>query len=177
MLEGAYGTIIFGRVLGRIQTFSQITRKYSGRYGTHLVHLQKPLLEWAGSDILQIEMTISLNAAWCGDPNLLLAEWHFYHENAMAAPLIVGGKPMGPGLSLFVVTDLDETHKFWLGSGQLLGAEITVTFKEYIPFADTTGVLSTLGIPGFGNVLQGSTGVASLVPNFTGVLPVGGGGP
>jgi hypothetical protein len=161
MIEGAFGTIIFGRVQGRIETFEEIGRKYSGRFGSHMVHLQKPLLEWAGSDLLQIDLKISLNAAWCGDPNVLLAEWHFYHENALAAPLIVGGKPMGPGLSLFVVTDLDETHKHWLRGGKLLSVELSVSFKEYIAFADTTGPLSTLGVPGFGGGLPGMGQVLS----------------
>lgn len=176
MIEGAYGTIIFGRVLGRIQTFDDVSRRYTGRFGTHNVHLQKPLLEWAGSDLLQVEMKISLNAAWCGDPNILLAEWHFYHENALAAPLVIGGKPMGPGLSLFVVTDLNEAHKFWLASGQLISCDLSVTFKEYQAFADTTGILSTLGLPGFGGVLTGQTGALSAIPNFSGGIPGLGGG-
>jgi hypothetical protein len=87
-----------------------------------------------------------LNASWCGDPNPLLAQWHFLHENAMAAPLIVGGKPMGPGLSLFVITEIHEKHKTWLKGGRLIAVELDVTFKEYIPFAE--GLLSALGISG-----------------------------
>jgi hypothetical protein len=166
MIEGLFGTILFGRLMGRIATFEEVTRKYTGRFGQHNVHLQKPLLEWAGSDLLQVEMKISLNAAWCGDPNLLLAEWHFYHENAIAAPLVVGNKPMGPGLSLFVVTDLSETHKNWL-RGQLIAVELSASFKEYQAFADTTGILSSLGLPGFGalgGALTGQTGLLSALP-------------
>src|SRR5262245_43703445 len=99
MVEGVFGSIIFGRAMGRIHTFYEIDRKYKGRYGAHMVHLRKPLLEWAGNDLLEIEMSLTLDASWCGDPNPLLAQWHFYHEGAIAAPLIVGGKPLGPGLS------------------------------------------------------------------------------
>jgi len=146
-MEGIYGAIIFGKAQGRIHTFSGITRKYTGRYGSHMVHLRKPLLEWAGNDLLKISMKISLNASWCGDPLPLLAQWHFFHENAIMAPLIVGGKPMGPGLSLFVITDLAEEHKYWLSGGKLIGVDLDVQFAEYIPF--TEGLLSQLGLPGF----------------------------
>jgi hypothetical protein len=147
MIEGIYGALIFGRALGRIHTFHDIERKYSGRFGSHMVHLRKPLLEWAGNDLIEIEMKVNLNSSWCGDPNPLLAAWHFFHENAIAAPLIVGGKPMGPGLSMFVITDLNEAHRHWLPGGQLIAVELNVTFKEYIPFAE--GLLSQFGVPGF----------------------------
>jgi hypothetical protein len=147
MVEGIYGAIIFGKASGRIMTFENIDRRYRGRYGAHMVHLKKPLLEWAGNDLLEISMSVHLNASWCGNPLPLLAQWHFLHENAMAAPLIVGGKPMGPGLSLFVIEEMSETHKHWLPGGQLIAVELSVSFKEYIPFAE--GILSSLGVPGF----------------------------
>lgn len=150
MTEGLFGTISFGRARGRIQTFSEINRKYSGRFGEHQVHLRKPLLEWAGSALVEIDMRIGLNAAWCGDPLPLLAEWHFFHENALAAPLVIGTKPMGPGLSLFVITEMSENHKHWLRGGKLIAVELSVSFKEYIPF--TEGSFSALGIPGFGGL-------------------------
>ena len=149
MTEGNFASITFGRTRGRINTFQEIQRKYTGRYGSHMVHLRKPLLEWAGNDLVELEMNFHLNASWCGDPNSILAEWHFYHENAMAAPLIIGSKPMGPGLSLFVITDLSEQHKHWLPGGKLIAVELHASFKEYIPFAEMGG-LSALGIPGFG---------------------------
>jgi hypothetical protein len=154
MVEGLFGAIIFGRLQGRIMTFEDVNRHYTGRYSTHMVHLRKPLLEWAGNDLLKIEMKVSLNASWCGDPLPLLAQWHLFHENALAAPLIIGGKPMGPGLSLFVITELQETHKNWLAGGRLIAVELSVMFQEYIPF--TEGLLSQFGIPGFAQGFIGS---------------------
>jgi hypothetical protein len=147
MIEGSYGSIVFGKSGGRIATFYEIKRHYEGRYGTHMVHLSKPLLEWAGNDLLSIEFGFNLNASWCGDPNEILAQWHFYHENAIAAPLIVGGKPMGPGLSLFIVEHIEELQGYWLPGGRLTGVQLHVSFKEYIPFAE--GIFSQFGIPGF----------------------------
>ena len=155
-VEGIYGSIIFGRARGRIHTFYEIDRKYGSRLGSHEVHLRKPLLEYAGPELVEIEMSLTLDASWCGDPLPLLAEWHFYQEGALAAPLIVGGKPMGPGLSLFVIGSLSEHHKHWLHRGRLLAVELHASFKEYIPFAESPlsgglgGALGALGVPGFG---------------------------
>lgn len=150
MVEGIYGSILFGKVQGRIHTPHEIERKYSGRYGVHMVHLQKPLLEWGGNDLVQIDLRVNLNSSWCGDPLPILAQWHFYHENAMAAPLVIGSKPMGPGLSLFVITEMSELHKHWLRGGKLVAAELSVSFTEYIPFVSAGSPLSSLGVPGFG---------------------------
>jgi Phage P2 GpU len=153
-VEGIYGAIVFGRARGRIHTFEEVQRHYSGRFTSHMVHLRKPLLEWAGNDLLKIDMKVSLNSSWCGDPLPLLAAWHFFHENAFCAPLIIGGKPMGPGLSLFVITELQEHHKHWLKGGRLISVELQVQFQEYIPFSE--GLLSMLGVPGFAQNLIGS---------------------
>jgi hypothetical protein len=70
------------------------------------------------------------------------------------APLIIGGKPMDPRLSLFVIPELQETHKHWLRGGRLIAVELSVLFREYIPFSE--GLLSALGIPGFAGGLIGS---------------------
>jgi hypothetical protein len=147
MTEGIFGSIIFGRVNGQIRTFYQIIRKTNGRFGTHMVHLKTPLLEWAGNDLIEIDMEINLNAAWCGDPLPILAEFHYFQEGALAAPLIVGGKPMGSGLSMFVIANMQEKHKTWLRGGRLIGVELTIEFREYQPFVDSP--LSMLGVPGF----------------------------
>jgi hypothetical protein len=152
-VEGIYGSIIFGRARGRIHTFEEINRKYAGRFGEHEVHLRKPLLEWAGPALVEIDMSISLDASWCGNPLPILAEWHAYQEGALAAPLIVGGKPMGPGLSLFVITELSEHHKYWLKGGRLIAVELKANFKEYIPFAEDSippSLGGLLGMVGFG---------------------------
>jgi hypothetical protein len=168
MIEGIYGAIIFGRAMGRIMTFEDIERKYTGRFAAHMVHLRKPLLEWAGNDLVEISMRVSLNAAWCGNPLPLLAQWHYFHENALAAPLIVGGKPMGPKLSLFVITEMSETHKHWLAGGRLIAVELSVNFKEYIPFAEGDmpglgGAFSFFGGGGSG----GGTATVGALENVT----------
>ena len=52
---------------------------------------------------------------------------------------------MGPGLSLFVITDLAEAHRHWLHRGRLLHVELHASFKEYIPFAEDSSPAGLLG--------------------------------
>ena len=180
MLEGIFGPILLGKIGGpatayaagalggspagiaatlaaglirggHIMTFHEVEREYKGRFGAHMVHLRKPLLEWAGNDLIKIDMKIKLNAAWCGDPNVRLNEWHYLHENGIAAPLVIGGRPMAPDYSLFVITQMKESHRHWLTGGRLISVDLDITFEEYIPFAEgAAGVSFAGGIPGFG---------------------------
>jgi len=150
-IEGIFGLVLFGKVLGGFRTFHEIKRKYGSRFHDHEIHLQKPLTEYSGPELVEIGMGISLNGAWSGDPNRMLSELHFMQESALAAPLIVGGKPMGPGLSLFVLRSLSETHIHWLKGGRLLHVELELEFKEYQAF--------TGGLPGLGGLGQMARGL------------------
>jgi hypothetical protein len=134
-LEGLFGPIFFGRGLGAIRTFYEIKRAYKGRFAKHMIHMNKPLTEWAGNDLVEISLRMSLNSVWCGDPNRILAEFHAMHMSAMAAPLIVGFRPMGPPPCLFIIKSLSESHKHWLPGGRLIAVELDVDFEEYMPFA------------------------------------------
>lgn len=150
-IEGIFGSIMFGKVLGGFRTFHQISRKYGGRFVDHEIHLSKPLTEYCGSELVEISMAITLNGAWSGDPNKMLSELHFYQEAALAASLIVGGRPMGPGLSLFVLRSLSETHGHWLKGGKLIHCDLDLEFREYQAF--------TGGLPGLGGLGQLARGV------------------
>jgi len=151
-MEGLFGQILFGKLAGRIMTFHELNRTYKSRYGVHMVHMRKPLHEWGGPDTIKIDMPFSLNAAWCGDPVRLLNQWHYYEENALAAPLIIGGKPMAAGMSLFVLTELKEKQKHWLSPGQLISVELDAHFEEYIASTDVGGLNLNDGFFGFGGL-------------------------
>lgn len=133
-IEGIFGTVLFGKVMGGFRTFHKIQKKTAGRYHDSHIHLQKPLTQRGGNELTEIEMSIVLNGAWTGSPQGMLSQLHLYQENALAAPLIVGGRPMAPGLSLFVLRSLSETHLYWLKGGILLHAELELELKEYMAF-------------------------------------------
>jgi phage protein U len=133
-VTASFGPIVFGHIGGVVRTYQEASRAYSGRWADHEVHLVKPRSEFCGLGLLEVSMKVNLNSGWCGDVNSILAEFHAMQEGAIVATLICGDKPMGPIFSLFTLRGINETHKFWLGDGTLIGAEVDLSFTEYIPF-------------------------------------------
>lgn len=133
-IVASFGPVVFGHIGGVIRTYQEATRSYAGRWADHKIHLVKPRSEWLGNALLEVSLKCNLNTGWCADVNSILAEFHYMQENAIFAPLVCGGKPMGPIFSLFVLRAIQETHKFWFGDGTLIGAEVDLGFTEYIPF-------------------------------------------
>jgi hypothetical protein len=111
-----------------------ISRTSTATYGSHEIHLRKPRSEFSRLELIQIDMHIVLNAAWSGDPHRHLSAFHQMKDRATVAALIIGGKPMAPGASLFVLIGMKENHTHWLRQGELIRTELDLTFQEYIPF-------------------------------------------
>jgi phage protein U len=130
-LVGLYGSVMFMTGSYRTQTFYGMRRHYPSRYAEHEVHLQKPVTEYTGPGLVEIEFSMNLSTRWGLNPHLLLSQLQRYHGQAQAAALFVGGQFFGSGLSLFVITELDEQHKFFSRHGILIGAEVAVKLKEY----------------------------------------------
>jgi phage protein U len=130
-LVGMFGAVMFTTGSYRTQTFFDLRRHYSSRYALHEVHLQKPVTEYTGPGLVEVEFNMNLSTRWGLNPHLMLSQLQRYHSRAEAAALFVGGQFFGSGLSLFVCTELDEQHKFFSRNGFLIGAEVAVKLKEY----------------------------------------------
>jgi phage protein U len=130
---GIFGSFLFGKVLGHFQTFYEVTRSEAGRYEDHGVWLNKPRTEWGGPELITLEISMCLDANACGDPRPIIAQLQFYERNALAATLLLAGKPMGPRASMFVLRSLDETQTRWFKDGTPLRVELDLSFTEYEP--------------------------------------------
>lgn len=116
----------------RTQTFYDMRRTFKASYKAHEIHLQKPVGEYVGPGLVEVSFSMNLSTRWGLNPNLLLAQLHQYlGPPAQAAILFVGGRLLGPGLSLFVITDLDESHKYFSRNGILIACEVSVKMTEY----------------------------------------------
>jgi phage protein U len=135
-IVASFGPVVLGHIGGIIRTYQELTRADTGRWTDHEVHLVKPRSEWCGEALIEISMKVNLNTGWCANVTSIISEFHAMKRNAIPAPLVCGGKPMGPMFSLFVLRSVQETHKFWLGDGTLIGAEIDLGFTEYIPYIE-----------------------------------------
>jgi phage protein U len=131
MQIGLLGAISFGvHVPGGIVTFHGMSRKHSSRWEDHPIHLHTPSSEYLGPDLVEAQIEMNLNAAWC-DPQRAIARLVMYWEQALAMPLVIGGRPFGPGRSLFTVREVDEKHSRWWRRGELIKNDVAVTLKEH----------------------------------------------
>lgn len=134
MQVGLLGSVSFGtHVPGGIVTFHAMQRKRSSRWEDHVIHGRKPVPEYLGPALIEAQIEMVLNTAWC-NPQGALSLLHLYQEQALAMPLIIGGKPFGPGLSLFSVREIDEKHVHWSRQGDVLKYELGVNLTEYRAF-------------------------------------------
>ena len=132
MLVGLYGTIPFMTGSYRTQTFYDMRRTHKASFKAHEIHLQKPVSEYVGPGMVEISFSMNLSTRWGLQPQIMLAQLHRYlGPPAQAAILFIGGRLLGPGLSLFVITDLDESHKFFSRNGVLFACEVNVKMTEY----------------------------------------------
>jgi phage protein U len=149
MAHGMFGTFLFGRVYGHYQGYYETTRRHSGRWADHEIHLVRPRSEWCGNALIELGVRLTLNAAWSGDPVPIVSQLLAYKENALAAPLLLGGKPQGIGMSLFTLREISETVTHWLRQGRPIRIELELSFLEYMP---NMGI--GIQIPGFDSAFR-----------------------
>jgi hypothetical protein len=128
---GLYGPIFFHSGSTGLTTFDEMRKTVSARWGDHPVHLQKPLLEYGGPQLIEIGFRMELIKPFTMDPLAAIIMLEEIMDLAIPLPLIIGMKPMGRGVSLFVLTQLQHTMKYFYRDGGLLGASVEVQLKEY----------------------------------------------
>jgi phage protein U len=130
---GIFGSFLFGKLVGRWQTFYQVTRSEAGRFEDHAVWLNKPRSEYGGPQLIELELKMVLDANSCGDPRPIIAQLQTYERNGLAGTLILGGKAMGPRASMFSLRTLIAKETKWHRDGMPLRVELDVDFTEYEP--------------------------------------------
>lgn len=129
---GCFGTLIFECSRRKVHIFDELTVDYESRYAQHDVHMQLPILEFTGPDLVEVNFTMNFNKQWNADPTASLIVLRTYVRQGLVAPLLVGHRPiiMG-GFNLWVVTKLGEEHKWFMRDGTLQGVAVDVSLKEY----------------------------------------------
>lgn len=130
-IVGMFGTVMFTTGSRLTQTFFDLRKHYPARYAHHAVHLQKPVTEFTGPELAEVEFSMNLSTRWGLNPQIMLAQLHRYHDSGQAAVLFVGGQLFSSGLGLFILTELDEQHKYFSRMGIVIGVEVAVKMKEY----------------------------------------------
>jgi Phage P2 GpU len=142
---GLYGPIFFHSGSTGLTTFDEMRKTVSARWGDHPVHLQKPLLEYGGPQLIEISFRMELIKPFTMDPLGAIVILEEIMDLAIPLPLVIGLKPMGRGVSLFVLQQLSHEMKYFYRGGGLLGASVEVQLREYPDTFTISNLLRALG--------------------------------
>jgi hypothetical protein len=110
---GLYGPVFFHSGSTGLTTFDAMKKTVTARWGVHEVWLDKPMLEYAGPELIEISFTMELIKPFTTDPLGMIILLEETMDLAIPYPLVIGLKPMGRGMSLFVLTSLTHEMKYF----------------------------------------------------------------
>lgn len=173
-MTGMYGPIIFGTGYGG-NDFQDMRKSVSARWLSHEVHASKPLLEYGGPQLIEIQFRMK----WClpisGDPTQTIFILQEIMDLAVPLPLVMGMFPMGRGSSLFVMTELSWNPNYFFRDGAMIAADADVHLKEYVDSVSPSSLFSALGGLGggimgsIGSIAGGLGGIAGAIPGLGGI--------
>lgn len=132
---GLYGIpplgVIFQSGTGNITTFDDLRKTTRARWGVHEIFQGKPQLEYAGAELIELSFSMNFIKPMTTDPTAAMFILEEMMDLAIPGPFVVGLKPMGRGMSLFVMEELEENPKYFFQGGGIIGASVQVKLKEY----------------------------------------------
>ena len=175
---GVYGPIFFTPG-NPVTTFDNMKKTVTARWGEHEVWLGMPLLEYAGPKLIEVSFTMELIKPFTMDPMGAVTILEGMMDSATPAPLIVGMKPMGRGMSMFVMTSLSSQPKFFYRGGEWMGCSVEVQLKEYPSTSSPNNLMQALGgaFSGITGAISGVTGAVSGISGAIGAVTGALGGP
>lgn len=129
MYIGYMGTIPFIVSEDYLRTPSDVQRSGSGRWHEHSLILKKPVQEFGGPNLEQIQFNIQLIKSYGMNPTKELESLRQYRDNGVAFPLVIGGKPVSQ--TYWVLTDMSEGDMYFDAYGKLISVTASLTLKEY----------------------------------------------
>lgn len=127
---GALGDIVFTVSSDKVRTFDGMSRSGSARLATHELINRKPLMEFIGPAGETISMQMSFSVYDGLNPEQEAQSLRELRDKGKAVALILGGQPLGDGL--WLVENLNETHKHIDNTGTAHQIDVSVTLREYI---------------------------------------------
>lgn len=132
---GSWGDVLGFQVSSDSQfTFKNISRSHSGRWHDHNILGGKPRSEFIGAGLQSLTMTIQLSAAFGVSPMEVIEKLETAVAEGEAEYLFIGGKKIGE--EKMKLTGMSETWGHVLNGGELVSANLSLTFSEYIESGD-----------------------------------------
>lgn len=124
---GSFGEVTFTVSSREVKTFRDLIRTTKSRFAQHNLLLQKPALEFLGSDLTEITFKIQLLKELCDDVAYNADKIRYMCEKGDDYALVIGSDVIGR----FVVEQVKETLQIVSGNGEIIVEELELTLKEY----------------------------------------------
>lgn len=129
MYIGYMGTIPFIVASDYLRTPAGVQRSGSGRWHEHNLVLKKPVQEFGGPNLEQMQFKIQLIKSYGMNPTKELESLRQYRDDGIVFPLVIGGKPVSQ--TYWVLTDMSESDMYFDAYGKLISVTALLTLKEY----------------------------------------------
>lgn len=123
---GLFGGVPFVSSGLVVHTFKGLSIKDAEKYASHEVIGQKPVLEWVGRSLREVELKIQLVKAVGAPVQTSIKKFKKMMEEGRAMPLIVGTDVIGK----FVIESISQERLHHNNFGICLEAELTLSLKE-----------------------------------------------
>lgn len=124
-----WGDIKFSVNSEKVFSFRGMKRSYSGRWATHNIIGKRPMVEFQGPDLDEINIEVILDAELGVKPRSTMYQFRKAAKNGLVAYFYVGGKKVA--VNKFRITNGTENWNEIWNKGELVRATAQLTFKEY----------------------------------------------
>ena len=132
---GALGDIAFTVSSSKVVTFNNLKQNTKGRYTSHDVIGQKPILEYIGPDLEEITFTMQFAMQAGVEPRIEVAKVREKCQKAEPLYFVLNNQTVGE--NPWIIESVGESVNTVDNLGRIIVTEIEVTLKEYV--ADSTG--------------------------------------
>lgn len=130
-LVGNFGSsIVFETSDQRILTFSDMSRKISGKYAKHSVIGQKDRPEFTGPGNWNVSFKMLLDVSMGIRPGDIMKCIESAVESGEAEYLVIGGKLVGE--NKFYISSVSEAMDVVMSGGEIARATLNISMEEYI---------------------------------------------
>ena len=112
------------------KTFAELKQTSSGRWAEHEPINSKPLSEFLGPGLDELEMTMTLTPMLGVDPKDSYEKVREGVRKGEYHPMILGGIPLS-GNMWYIDKITGESSKFAAGTGKILWMKLSLLIKEY----------------------------------------------
>jgi phage protein U len=127
---GTLGEVVFEVSTSKVKTFDGMKRSGTGRWATHDIIGQKPVMEYLGPGIEQISFTMRLDVFLGVNPSEELAVLRQMRDTGEAVSFVLEGQPVTD--NLWVIESLSEDYPAIDNAGRILVANVDINLKEYV---------------------------------------------